>query len=57
VATLFHHFADHPELLPDDGGAPGAALAQRVTDYVAGMTDRYAVRLFTELRVPRAFTP
>jgi dGTPase len=57
VATLFHHFADHPELLPDGGGAPGAALAQRVTDYVAGMTDRYAVRAFTELRVPRAFTP
>jgi dGTP triphosphohydrolase len=25
-----------------------------VTDYVAGMTDRYAVRAFTELRVPRA---
>jgi dGTPase len=57
VATLFHHFADHPELLPDGGGAPGAALAQRVTDYVAGMTDRYAVRSFAELRVPRAFTP
>ncbi len=57
VSTLFHHFADHPEQLPDDGGAPGAALAQRVTDYVAGMTDRYAVRAFTDLRVPRAFTP
>jgi dGTPase len=56
VATLFHHFADHPELLPDGGGAPGAALAQRVTDYVAGMTDRYAVRAYTDLRVPRAFT-
>ena len=57
VATLFHHFADHPDQLPDGGGAPGAALAQRVTDYVAGMTDRYAVRAFTELRVPRAFEP
>jgi dGTPase len=55
VRTLFDHFADHPELLPDDGGAPGAGPAQRVTDYVAGMTDRYAVRAFTELRVPRAF--
>ena len=55
VAALFHHFADHPELLPDDGGAPGAALAQRVTDYVAGMTDRYAVRVYANLRLPRAF--
>jgi dGTPase len=55
VAALFHHFADHPELLPDEGGAPGAALAQRVTDYVAGMTDRYAVRAYAELRLPKAF--
>jgi dGTPase len=55
VAALFHHFADHPELLPHGGGAPGAALAQRVTDYVAGMTDRYAVRAYADLRLPRAF--
>ena len=55
VAALFHHFADHPELLPDGGGAPGAALAQRVTDYVAGMTDRYAVRAYADLRLPKAF--
>jgi dGTPase len=55
VRALFDHFADHPELLPDGGAAPGAGPAQRVTDYVAGMTDRYAVRAFTELRVPRAF--
>jgi dGTPase len=32
-----------------------AALAQRVTDYLAGMTDRYCIREFTELEVPRAF--
>jgi dGTPase len=55
VRALFEHFVEHPDRLPDDGGAPGGGLAQRVTDYVAGMTDRYAVRLFTELHVPRAF--
>jgi dGTPase len=32
-----------------------AELAQRVTDYVAGMTDRYCIRAYTELEVPRAF--
>ena len=40
------------------GAEPGEAqpdLAQRVTDYMAGMTDRYCIREFTELRVPRAF--
>ena len=31
------------------------ALAQRVTDYIAGMTDRYCIREYTELQVPRAF--
>jgi dGTPase len=42
--------------LPDGGGAPGADHAQRVTDYLAGMTDRYAVRSFTALAVPASFT-
>jgi dGTPase len=32
-----------------------AELAERVTDYVAGMTDRYCIRRYTELQVPRAF--
>ncbi|HEV2753047.1 MAG TPA: deoxyguanosinetriphosphate triphosphohydrolase, partial [Solirubrobacteraceae bacterium] len=57
VATLFHRYADRPEELPDGGGAPDADLAQRVTDYVAGMTDRYAVRVFTRLSVPQPFEP
>jgi dGTP triphosphohydrolase len=49
---------EHPELLP---GAPAAAslsedeLAQLVTDYLAGMTDRYCIRAYTELQVPQAF--
>ncbi len=38
----------------DGGGAPGADLAQRVTDYIAGMTDRYCIRAFEALAVPEA---
>ena len=30
-------------------------LAGRVTDYLAGMTDRYCIRAYTELQVPQAF--
>jgi len=56
IRTLFHHYASDPSLLPDAGGAPGADHAQRVTDYLAGMTDRYAVRAFTALSVPASFT-
>jgi dGTPase len=56
IRTLFDHYASDPALLPDGGGAPGADHAQRVTDYLAGMTDRYAVRAFTALSVPASFT-
>jgi dGTPase len=55
VRTLFEHYVEHPQALPDHGGASDADLAQRVTDYVAGMTDRYCIRAFTELSVPHAF--
>jgi dGTPase len=51
IATLFEHYADHPEQLP----AGDEDLAQRVTDWMAGMTDRYCLRAFTDLSVPRAF--
>ena len=52
---LFEHWVEHPEGLPDGGGVQGADLAQRVTDYLAGMTDRYCIRAYTELKVPQAF--
>ncbi|MDQ3723965.1 MAG: HD domain-containing protein [Actinomycetota bacterium] len=55
LRTLFEHYASDPALVPDNGGAPGADHAQRVTDYLAGMTDRYAVRTFEALSVPTSF--
>jgi len=55
VRTLFDHYADDPMRLPDGGGVPGAEPAQRVTDYLAGMTDRYCIRAFEALAVPESF--
>ena len=55
IRTLFQFYADDPARLPDSGGAPDADLGQRVTDYIAGMTDRYATRTFTALAVPSGF--
>ncbi|MDX6680002.1 MAG: dGTPase [Solirubrobacteraceae bacterium] len=55
LRTLFTHYASDPALLPDGGGAPGADHPQRITDYLAGMTDRYAVRAFSALSVPASF--
>jgi dGTPase len=53
VRRLFEHYVEHPELLP--GGDGEHELAERVTDYLAGMTDRYCIRAYTELQVPQAF--
>jgi dGTPase len=58
VRRLFEHYVEHPSELP--GTANGEIedereLAQRVTDYLAGMTDRYCIARFSELEVPQAF--
>jgi dGTPase len=61
VRRLFEHYVEHPELLPSPQERPaeerleGEELARRVTDYLAGMTDRYCIRAYTDLEVPRAF--
>ncbi len=46
---LFEWYCAHPEELPD-GSDP---LADRVIDWLAGMTDRYAIRAWTERFVPQ----
>ncbi len=51
LRTLFEKLAaDPPPAI-----VPGAGDAERVADYMAGMTDRYAIRVFSELAVPRGF--
>jgi len=48
---LFDHYLEHPELVAgEDGG--GEADLQRVTDYIAGMTDRFAIASFRKLALP-----
>ncbi len=58
VRRLFEHYVEHPQELPGDADADlgqERELAQRVTDYLAGMTDRYCIARFSELEVPQAF--
>jgi len=50
---LFDWFCEHPDELPES--VPDASLAERVTDYIAGMTDRFATRAWTERAVPQGF--
>jgi len=51
LRALFAYSVENPPAAV----TPGASEAERVTDYIAGMTDRYAVRMFTELSVPHGF--
>jgi len=56
IRRLFEHYVENPRELPDGVDESGSAEpAQRVTDYLAGMTDRYCIRRYTELDVPQAF--
>ncbi len=55
IRTLFEHYVECPELLPAAPAGGEGDLAGRVTDYLAGMTDRYCIREYTELEVPQAF--
>ena len=55
VRSLFDHYCADPEAIPDS--IPDGDPARRVTDYLAGMTDRFCIRAFEELNVPAAFAP
>jgi dGTPase len=54
IRTLLDHYFRAEGGPPDGGGAQDADLPQRVTDYIAGMTDRYCIRAFEELTLPDA---
>jgi dGTPase len=51
LRALFEHYADHPP----PPSADGASVHERVVDYLAGMTDRYAIRTFSDLALPQGY--
>lgn len=57
MRDLFTYFDSDPQCLPEnwaDGlsDAPDTVRARRVADYIAGMTDRYALELHRKLFDP-----
>ncbi len=56
VHALFDHYVADPDVVPILAADAGTDVATRVTDYLAGMTDRFCIREFERLTVPRAFT-
>lgn len=59
IDLLFRHFLDHPEQISADlraiNAARGEPVERMVLDYVAGMTDRYAIKVFNDLYIPRTW--
>ena len=55
LRELFGYFLDHPDELPPEYHRVPGDLSTRVADFVAGMTDRYAVRTYEQLFLPRGW--
>jgi dGTPase len=51
LRALFDHYAEHPP----PAVVEGASDRERVVDWLAGMTDRFAVKTFTQLSLPQGF--
>ena len=54
VKKLFIYYMEHPDELPDEfarGAQPTDSPARRVCDYIAGFTDRFAIKRYRELFV------
>jgi len=53
VRSLFAHYLDHPDEVPQEYHRAPGDLPTRVADYIAGMTDRYALRIYEQLFLPQ----
>jgi len=49
IRSLYHYFTEHKDKVPAEYYRHGETIERRVVDYIAGMTDQYALRLAEEL--------
>ncbi len=59
VTMLFEHFRDNPAAIPESVtvAAHDDSIERQVTDYIASMTDRFAIELYERLFVPHFHAP
>ncbi len=55
IERLLHTLFDHYAAEPPPAAVEGASERERVVDWLAGMTDRFAIRTFEELALPQGF--
>ncbi len=55
INKLFQHFMENPTEIPPEFLEIEKVLPVAVCDYIAGMTDRYAIKVFEKIFVPKAW--
>lgn len=57
IAQMFRYFEHAPEEMPNEYReiAYTEGIVTAVCDYIAGMTDRYAVKMYNELFIPKSW--
>ena len=56
---LYEYYMERPELLTGEFGQmleAGENKSDVVCDYIAGMTDNYAIEVFEDIYIPRAWS-
>ena len=54
LARLYEYLVKHPEKMPEEFlRDDGDSIERKVADYIAGMTDRYAINLFEDFFIPK----
>jgi dGTPase len=55
VRSLFSYYLEHPDEVPEEYHRAPGDLPTRIADYIAGMTDRYALRAYEQLFLPQGW--
>lgn len=55
VRSLVAYYLEHPESMPAEYLSGPGDLPTRVADYIAGMTDRFALRTYDQLFLPQGW--
>ncbi len=55
VRSLFSYYLEHPDEVPEEYHRAPGDLPTRIADYIAGMTDRYALRAYERLFLPQGW--
>ena len=58
IKSLFEFFGEYPDKIPGFYKKQGENFSkeQKIADYIAGMTDQYAVYVYSEYFIPKSFS-